>query len=266
MTPQSFCTRFQKALCAVKLLDHHYEKAMDNEEAKVIFFTPSQRNTSRTMCTIVNTTSTRIPSRISRISSKATMMLTHPKRTIVKIVEVTSANLLVKTVSLSLLVKMAICKIQLPLGPLAAPLNNPANNLVLVNIVTPVCCVQCAHNQCRFCKNLTIKWNDCIMHNPATGLQTAKDFDTMCKSAQSSKLLDTKPSKHHPASLLRREHDSHSFYNANNHHHSGECSHDFHDDDHRSQHSSCHHCSDTFIGHHDFQPTCASYIPPDGTH
>ncbi len=38
MSPQSFYTRFQKALRAVKLLDHCYEKELDDNEAKIIFF------------------------------------------------------------------------------------------------------------------------------------------------------------------------------------------------------------------------------------
>ncbi len=38
MSPQSFYTRFQKALRAVKLLDRCYEKELDNNVAKLIFF------------------------------------------------------------------------------------------------------------------------------------------------------------------------------------------------------------------------------------
>ncbi len=38
MTPQSFYTLFQKALCPVKLLDHCYERELDDTEAKIIFF------------------------------------------------------------------------------------------------------------------------------------------------------------------------------------------------------------------------------------
>ena len=38
MTPQSFYTCFQKALHAVKMLDRFYEKELDNNEAKIIFF------------------------------------------------------------------------------------------------------------------------------------------------------------------------------------------------------------------------------------
>ncbi len=38
MTPQSFYTRFQKALHDVKLLDCCYEKELDDTKAKIIFF------------------------------------------------------------------------------------------------------------------------------------------------------------------------------------------------------------------------------------
>ncbi len=37
-TPQSFYTRFQKALHAVQLLDCHYEKELDDDKTKIIFF------------------------------------------------------------------------------------------------------------------------------------------------------------------------------------------------------------------------------------
>ncbi len=38
MSPQSFYTHFQKALRAVKLLDCYYEKELNDNEAKIIFF------------------------------------------------------------------------------------------------------------------------------------------------------------------------------------------------------------------------------------
>ncbi len=122
----------------------------------------------------------------------------------------------------------------------------------------------CACNQCGFCKDRTIEWNDCTMHNPATGSQTAKDFDAMHKSTQTSKLLDNQSSTRRPASLPCHERNSHSSYHADNHHcsgkhsrshshlHSHSRSHDCFDDDCCSQRSSSHHCSDTFVGHHDF--------------
>ncbi len=37
MTPQTFLTCFQKALCAVKLLDCCYEKELDDIKAKILF-------------------------------------------------------------------------------------------------------------------------------------------------------------------------------------------------------------------------------------
>ncbi len=38
MTLQSFCTHFQKALSAINFLDYYYEKELDNDKSKIIFF------------------------------------------------------------------------------------------------------------------------------------------------------------------------------------------------------------------------------------
>ncbi len=38
ITPQPFYTRFQKAFHAVKLLDCCYERELDDDEAKILFF------------------------------------------------------------------------------------------------------------------------------------------------------------------------------------------------------------------------------------
>ncbi len=105
------------------------------------------------------------------------------------------------------------------------------------------------------------------MHSPATGSQLGKHFDSMHKTAQPSKPQDSQPSTPCPASPLRSEQHSHSSYHADNHHcsgkctcsHSQPCSRDCYDDDHHSQLSSHHHCSDTFVGHHDFQPMSESH-------
>ncbi len=40
MSPQAFLICFQKALRAVKLLDHCYEKELDNDKAKVLILLP----------------------------------------------------------------------------------------------------------------------------------------------------------------------------------------------------------------------------------
>ncbi len=84
-------------------------------------------------------TLTWITLRISRISSRATMMLSRPKRMIVKIVELTRVKLLVVTASLSRPLKMSIHRMWLSLHLLATPLNDLTNALALVSAVTPVC-------------------------------------------------------------------------------------------------------------------------------
>ncbi len=38
MSPQTFYTCFQKAIHTVKLLDHCYEKELDANKAKIVFF------------------------------------------------------------------------------------------------------------------------------------------------------------------------------------------------------------------------------------
>ncbi len=117
------------------------------------------------------------------------------------------------------------------------------------------------------------------MHNPAVGLQTAKDFDAMHKFAKPSKPHVNHLSTRRPASPQCCERNSHSSYHADDHHrsnkhspsrsclHSCSRSRDCYDDDHCSQHSSCPHHSDTCIGHHDFQPTHESHqMEPVDTH
>ncbi len=64
-------------------------------------------------------------------------------------------------------------------------------------------------NQCGFCIDRSVEWADCSMHNPATESQTAKDFDTMHKSAQSLKPCDPNPPTHHSVSPPQRERKSH---------------------------------------------------------
>ena len=114
-----------------------------------------------------------------------------------------------------------------------------------------------------FCKDDFIEWADCTMHNPATGSQTAKDFDAMHKSAKPSKPCESSSSAKCSASPPHRECNSHSSYYAIDihcsakHSRSRSCSHscsrghDCHNDDCRSQRSS-HPYHDDYIGHHDF--------------
>ncbi len=68
----------------------------------------------------------------------------------------------------------------------------------------------CIHNQCSFCKDCMVEWANCSLHNPATGSQTAKDFDTFPKSAITTKPHDPQPPTRCPALPPRPEHKSHS--------------------------------------------------------
>ncbi len=104
------------------------------------------------------------------------------------------------------------------------------------------------------------------MHNPATGSQMAKDFGTLCKSAQPSKPRDIHLATQLPALPPCHNCDSHSSYHTNHQkrHAKQSCSCscscncsrscDHHDDYCRSQHSSCP-CHDNYIGHHDVHPS-----------
>ncbi len=96
---------------------------------------------------------------------------------IVRIVEVTKVNFLVNTTSLSLLVTMAICRIQLSMCSLVTPTNDLAINLSMVNAVMPVHHMHVTNADSA--KDCTIKWNDCTMHNPATGLQICTIIQTV---------------------------------------------------------------------------------------
>ncbi len=120
MTPQSFYTHFQKALCAVNLLDHCYEKEFNNDKAKISFFTHSPRTTSTTTRSMVNVILTQTLSKISTIFSTAIMMLTRQRKTIIPMIIVTiRTHCLGGTTLLSHHVTMP--KMQLTLHPPALP-------------------------------------------------------------------------------------------------------------------------------------------------
>ncbi len=166
--------------------------------------------------------------------------------------------------------KMAIHRMQLPMHPLVAPLNNLEINLALVNVMTsfhhaPVTNTDSAktapsNGMIAPCKTLPL---GCIQQR--TLMQC-----TNLPSHPNCVTLNRPHAVPLPASPPYRERNSHSSYHANDHHCSGKCSQscsclrscshrcDCHDDDCHSQRSSCLHHSDTFIGHHDFQPTRAS--------
>ncbi len=121
------------------------------------------------------------------------------------------------------------------------------------------------NNRCSFCKDCTVEWADCSMHNPAAGSLTAKDFDALCKSAH-TKSRDPQSTSCCPTSPPRHERESHSLYHADNHHHSKHsCSRsrscscspphspscDHYNNDCCSSQSS-HPRHDNYVGHHDF--------------
>ncbi len=74
MSPQTFDTSFQIVMHTVKLLDCCYEKELDNEKAKIIFFIHPQKNTSNIMYIMIVLFLIKTLWKTSRTSSKATTM------------------------------------------------------------------------------------------------------------------------------------------------------------------------------------------------
>ncbi len=140
MSPQSFYTRFQKVLHAVKLLDRCYEKELDNKEAKIIFSMPFLRSKSRITCAMDSATLIKKLLKTSRISFKVILTLLHPRKmTNLSIAETTEASLLLVATSLS-----PIETTQTPPGPqllrtLAAPLTSLGIALTPLRDLTPAC-------------------------------------------------------------------------------------------------------------------------------
>ncbi len=79
MSPQSFYTLFQKALCAVKLLDHCCKKELDNDKENILIFIHFPRNTFKIMYIMVTVTLIWKPWKTSRISFKAIILQINPK-------------------------------------------------------------------------------------------------------------------------------------------------------------------------------------------
>ncbi len=139
MTPQSFYTRFQKAFRAVKILDHCYEKELDDTEAKIIFFILFLKNTSKIMSVTVNTSLMTRLSKISRISFRVTMTQTCPKRMNTQLtVKMTKAKPLVAITSLSLTVMKPTRHQRWPPHLLTNTLNNHTIDLAQSHFVMPV--------------------------------------------------------------------------------------------------------------------------------
>ncbi len=140
MNPQSFYTRFQKALHAVKLMDHCYEKELNNTEAKIIFFILFLKNTSKIMYVTVNTILMTRLSKDLKNFFQVTMTQTHPKRMNAQlIIKMTRAKPLVKTMSLSLLMMTPTHHQRWTPHLLDATLNNHTINLAQFNVMMPVC-------------------------------------------------------------------------------------------------------------------------------
>ncbi len=117
-------------------------------------------------------------------------------------------------------------------------------------------------------KNGTIEWTDCKMHNPATGTQTAKEFNKLCKTAKTSNsCAPTSFSTHHSHSPPCYDSDTHSTYHIEDWHWSMKCSrwcssllsHDRHNDDQHSHWSSCPCVDSNYAVLHDCCPSGSPY-------
>ena len=263
VSPQSFYTRFQKALRAVKVLDRHYEKELDDDEAKIIFLYAfpndqiqdyvhhGQRNfDNETIEDIKNFFQGHFdanpPKKTDKPNNRRNERSQSSSRNRVSFVNRDNANSLSSTAPNSRRPNDQSRDRSRP------PHRDDASSSDI-------------RNQCGFCKDRNIEWADCTMHNPTTGSQTAKDFDAMRKSAQPSR---PQPTTRRPASPPRRERERHSSYYADEprrskHSRSRSCSRSrsrsprrspsrdhSHDDRPRSRSSRSRHTS--YIGHHDF--------------
>ncbi len=134
MSPQTFYTQFQKEICVFKLLDHWYEKHLDDN----LSFILSPRNTFKITCIMV------IVILIPRlwktsIFSKAIMMLIHPRRLIGMTTSVTIKDKpLINITLLPPLVMMMTQHLHQPLHLPIFPTTNLVIDLALVSNVMPV--------------------------------------------------------------------------------------------------------------------------------
>ncbi len=170
MKPQVFLTHFQKVLRAIKLLNHCYEKDLDDEEAKVLFFYPSLRNE----CDYIHFGNCDFDSETVedlKIFSKATAMPVHPSN---PIVTMTKAKPLVATTPLSFLVIVSLIQWLLPILLPIATTNDPTIAIAPTCHVMPVNHVFTT-NTVSVKDTHTIEWAECKMHNPAYDTKTAKD-------------------------------------------------------------------------------------------
>ncbi len=209
ISPQSFYTRFQKALRAVKVLDRHYEKELDDDEAKIIFLYAfpndqvqdyvhhGQRNfDNETIEDIKNFFQGHFdanpPKKHDKPNNRRNDRSQSSSRNRVSFANRDNTNSSSSTATNS-----------------RRP--NDQSRDRSRSIHRDEATSADIRNQCGFRKDRNIEWTDCTMHNPTTGSQTAKDFDAMRKSAQPAR---PQPSNRRPASPPRRERERHSSYYA----------------------------------------------------
>ena len=278
MSPQKFLTRFEKAMKAVKLLDRKYEKEMDDVEAKILFFYafPSKhvqeylrqdhRNFDNETLESLKEFFQNLfdaegdshikkqPPRNERASSRRAHHSTgrdsrgdRDGRG-----DASSSNRSTRERG-----------------------SSSHSERRRVDSPPPV------RNACGFCKGTrSIEWADCTMHNPATGTQTAKDFDALRKSNSSSKPRSegSAPSRSNAASRDRpRANDSYHMddrprrstrSSRRSRSRSRSRSRDRSPEDRRSKRSSSPQEGRTFVGFHDSGPNTAalsSDAPVDDT-
>ncbi len=135
MTTQSFYTRFQKALYAIKLLHCYCEKELDNDKPRLSSLIHFQKSTSRIMCATVSKILMTKPLKTSRTSSRVITMLTLPKRLIIQtIVAMTKDQSPIVFGTIPLLLRMKITT-----HPHTAAVIILTNALAQIDLMMPAC-------------------------------------------------------------------------------------------------------------------------------
>ncbi len=250
ISPQIFLTCFQKVLYAVKLLDHCYKNELDNNEAKILFFSSRSHQglsflwsmwfwywcfgRSQEFCW--GHFDTNPPKKYDHHDNKG--QATHCHKA--SFTNCDSSN------------------DSAPFQPTFSSFYQLTLQLFLLGS-TMGCLSTLDFHPYGFCNgSSTIKWTDCKMHNPVTDTQTAKDFDALCKAANAQKSWPTpSPSDCHSNWPPNWNHDSYASYHIYNswcplHHWSRSHSHDRYQDDCHEQHSyvSSHNLAAMIFCHH----------------
>ncbi len=140
MSLQTFCSCFQEAMCAVKILDHCHEKNLDDNKNKILFFIYSPRNTFKIMCIMVIVISIQKLWNTSRMFSKAIMMLICSRRPIDHTNNIMiKAKPLVEMALLSLFMTITIHHLHPPLHHPIVPITNLMIGLTLVSSMMQAC-------------------------------------------------------------------------------------------------------------------------------